>query len=94
MNERPRVIKQIEPVDMDELEKDLRFLYHNRTDTVDLFVDEAIPVFKYHLNELVARYQEQLLADLTSSLSGEIAGIIMRSRRETIKTPVEDPDDW
>lgn len=79
-----RVVKQVEPVDEDELEKDLRFIYHNRNDTVDQFLDEATSVMKYHLNEMMVRYQEGLLNDLTSSLRGEILDVIVRSRRPTV----------
>lgn len=88
-----RIVKrQIEALDEDELDKDLRFLYHNRSDTVDLFIEEAIPIIKYHINEVMVRYQDRLLADLTNSLKGEIAGILLRTRRETI---YEKPHvDW
>lgn len=79
-----KVLRSIQPLDEDELEKDLRFLFHNRSETVDQFVDEAIPVFKYHANQVMASYQESLLENLTNSLKGDIAGIILRTRRETV----------
>lgn len=84
MDDKRKVTKQIEPLDEDELEKDLRFLYHNRSDTADLFVEEAIPVIKYHVNQVMAAYQEKLLEELTQYLKGEIAGVILRTRRETV----------
>lgn len=87
MNSSRKSFKQIEPLNEDELDKDLRFLYHNRSDTADQFVDEAVPMIKYHVNEVVARYQERLLDELTEYMRGEIAGIILRVRRETILQP-------
>lgn len=84
MDNRRKIVKEIEPLDEDELTTDLKFLYHNRSDTVDLFIEEAIPVMKYHINQVMVAYQEKLMETLTNSLHGEIAGIILRTRRETI----------
>jgi len=92
MEKSKKVIKQIEALDEDELEVDLKFLYHNRTDTVDQFIDEAIPLIKYHVNEVMIRYQDRLLEDLTGYLKGEIAGVILRVRRETVISPVKGGD--
>jgi hypothetical protein len=101
MDDRRKVVREIEPLDEDELIADLKFLYHNRTDTVDLFIEEAIPLIKYHINEVMVKYQDRLMDDLTNSLKGEIAGVILRTRRETIynaklPTPpeVEESNEW
>lgn len=100
MDNQRRVIREIEPLDEDELTTDLKFLFHNRTETVDLFIEEAIPMIKYHINEVMVKYQDKLMADLTNSIKGEIAGVILRTRRETIYNapllkPAEDTrNDW
>lgn len=78
---------EIQPVDEEELDKDLRFLFHNRSDTVDQFVEEAIPVFKYHLNKIMDEYQDGLLDDLTENLRGEIVNVMIRTRRGRVIHP-------
>lgn len=93
MDDKRKVTSQIQPLDEDELEKDLRFVYQNRSDTVDQFIEEMIPIFKYHANEVMAAYQDKLLDGLTESLRGEIAGIILRMRRETVIKPKEGKKD-
>lgn len=87
-----QVIKQIEPLDEDELEKDLRFLFNTRSETTDQFIEEAIPVIKYHLNQAMSKYQESLLKDLTFHMKNEIISVIVRSKRETIVE--DDNDEW
>lgn len=90
MDRKKQEFRQIEPLDEDELDADLRFLYHNRTDTVDQFVEEAIPVIKYHVNEVIAKYQDKLLSELTNHIQGEIAGVILRVRREVVLRPEKE----
>lgn len=92
-----RVVREIEPLDEDELTTDLKFLFHNRTEHIDQFIEEAIPMIKYHINEVMVKYQDKLMNDLTNSLKGEIAGVILRTRKETIyNTPVlkATTNDW
>lgn len=84
MDNRKKIVKEIEPLDEGELTIDLKFLYHNRSDTVDLFIEEAIPVMKYHINKVMVEYQERLMETLTNSLRGEIAHIIVNTRRATV----------
>lgn len=91
MDGKRKVLKQIEPLDEEDLETDLRFLFHNCTETADQFVDEAIPVIKYHVNQVMASYQDKLLDALTDQIRGEIAGIVLRVRRETVV--VKDGED-
>ena len=93
MDRKRQEFREIEPLDEDELETDLRFLFHNRSETVDQFVEEAIPVIKYHVNQVMARYQDRLLPELTNYLAGEIAGVILRVRRETVIKKAPDEKD-
>lgn len=84
-----RVLREIEPLNESDLTTDLKFLYHNRADHVDLFVEEALPMIKYHINEVMVKYQEKLLANLTNYMKGEVAGVILRTRQETIYEDVK-----
>jgi hypothetical protein len=86
MDNKKIVVRQIEALDEDELATDLKFIYNNRADTADLFIDEIIPVMKYHIARVMENYQDRLMNSLTNSLQGEIAGIILRTRRDTIFT--------
>lgn len=79
-----QVIKQVQPIDEDELATDLKFLYHNRSDTVDQFIEEATAVMRYHLNQAVANYQYSLHEDLKRQISNEILQIIVRSEKPSI----------
>lgn len=91
------VIKSIQPLAEEELEKDLRFLFHNRSDTADQFIGEAIPIIKYYLNQAMSQYQEDLVNDLSLHLKNEVIGVIMRNKRETVvedHPPMEDDNDW
>lgn len=91
MDNRRKVIKQIQPLNEEELETDLKFLLMHHSDTAEHFVQEAIPVIKYHLNLAMADYQEKLLENLTWSLKGEIAGIILRTRRDSVYDEAKMP---
>jgi hypothetical protein len=92
MDDTRKVQRMIEPLDEADLETDLKFLYHNRTDTVDQFIDEAIPVIKYHVNQVMTTYQDRLLEELTDYMRGEIAGVILRVRRETVHPKKQEAD--
>lgn len=85
-----RVVKQIQPLDEDELEKDIRFAFNARSETEDQFVDEMIGVVKYHVNEAMSKYQQKLIDDLSFHMKNEIISVIVRNKRETV---VEDEDD-
>lgn len=87
MDDSRKSFTEIEPLNEDELDKDLRFLFHNRSETVDQFVEEAIPVIKYHVNQVIGQYQERLLDELSSYLRGEIAGVMLRVKREQVIHP-------
>lgn len=87
-----KVIQQIEPINEEELEKDLRFIWNNRSETEDQFLEELIPTIKYHLNEAMARYQVRLINDLGRQLKNEVIGIVVRNKRGTIVE--EDDNEW
>lgn len=84
------VLRQIQPLDEEELEKDIRFTFNNRSDTADQFVDEMIPIIKYHLNQAMSKYQDKLVEDLSFHMKNEIISVIVRNKRETV---VEDDDN-
>lgn len=86
-----KVVKSIEQLDEAELEKDIKFVLQNRSDTEELLLQELVSVVKYHTNEALSRYQFHLVEDLSRSLKNEILEIIVRSKRETI---VEDDNEW
>lgn len=69
------------PTPESELIADLKFLYYNRSDTVDLFLDEALSLFDSHVNERLAQYQERILNESTRYFQGELAGVLVRTRR-------------
>lgn len=88
-----KVIRQIEPLDEDELEKDLRFIWNNRSETEDQFLEEIVPTIKYHLNEAMARYQLSMIDDISRQLKNEVVGIVVRSKRATVVEESTD-DEW
>lgn len=85
-----KVIKPIHGIDLDELDKDLRFLYQNETETVDQFIEAATDLIVSYLNDGMEHYQEYLMEELPMYFKGEIAGVILRARRKTI---VENKND-
>ena len=85
-----KVTKQIQPLDEEELEKDLRFAFTNRSETEDQFIEEVMPTIKYHLNEAMSKYQAALVDDISRDLRAHVLSIVVRSKRETI---VEDDDE-
>lgn len=87
-----KVLKSIQPLDEAELEKDIRFALNARSETEDQFVEEMLGVVKYHINEVMSKYQESLLKDLTFHMKNEIISVIVRSKRETIVE--DDNDEW
>ena len=86
------VIKEISPTDVDALEADLKFLYNNRSDHVDQFVEEGIALFKSHLHDAMHNYQTQLLEDMSRHLRNEVLNVIVRSRREAVVEDIQD--EW
>lgn len=84
------VIKQVSPIDEESAEADLKFLYHNRSDTSDQFVEQGLALIKNHVNEAMLNYQMQLIEDLSTQMRGEIVNIIVRNKRQSI---VEESDD-
>jgi len=89
-----KVYKSIEPLDEEELEKDLRFALQTKWETDDHLVDALIPIVRYQHNEAMGRFQEKMLEDITQYFKGELAGVIMRSRRESGVVVSDDPSDW
>ena len=89
-----KVYKSIEPLDEEELEKDIRFALQTKWETDDHLVDELIPIIRYHQNEAMAKFQEKMLEDITQYFKGELAGVIMRSRRETGVVVSDVKHDW
>jgi len=69
------------PTPESELIADLKFLYYNRSDTVDQFLDEATALFDTHIAERISIYQERVLNESTRYFQGELAGVLMRTRR-------------
>lgn len=65
-----------------KLVTDLRFLYENRSDTVDQFLEEALALFEDHLNEKIADYQDRVLEESTQYFKGEIATVLLKTRRQ------------
>jgi hypothetical protein len=75
-------VKFIDGKSAEELIADLKFIYHNRSDTFDLFLDEILPLIDYHVNESLGLYQERVLNEATNYFQGEIAGVLLRTRRD------------
>lgn len=87
-----KVVKSIEPLDEEELEKDIKFALNSRSDTEELLISELMNVIKYHTNEALSRYQHHLVEDISRNLKNEVLSIVVRSKRSSI---VEDEgDDW
>lgn len=88
------VKKQIQPVDWDNLDDDLRFTFQNYRDDEEQFIREATEVVKTHLNDMMVAYQEQILKEITDGFRGEAINIIMRSRRDTVIEEEDEDDEW
>lgn len=86
-----KVVRSIEPLDEEELEKDIKFVLNSRSDTEELLISELVNVVKYHTNEALSRYQLHIVEDLSRNLKNEILEIIVRSKRSSI---VEDDNEW
>ena len=66
----------------DKLVNDLKFLYHNRSDTIDQFMEEALSLFDQHLNERLGDYQETTLEQATQYFKGEMATVLLKTRKQ------------
>lgn len=86
-----KVVRSIEPLDEEELEKDIKFALNSRADTEETLLAELVNVVKYHTNEALSRYQHHLVEDISRNLRNEILSIVVRSKRSAI---VEDDNDW
>lgn len=75
-------------LDEDALETDIKFLMHNRSETDEQFIDEAIALIKTHMRTALAQYQVQLIDDLSRHLRDEVVNVVVRSKFET------DTHDW
>lgn len=79
----------------DELITDLKFLFHNRSDTVDQFMEEALSLFDQHLNKRLADYQERTLKNATQYFQGEMATILLKTRQDYRKEAKKNATlDW
>ena len=95
MGNAKRVIRQIQPINEDELEIDLRFIYDHHANDADRFIDETISIIKYHVNLAMVDYQDAILGDLTHHLQHEVSSVILRTRRETsYEEPKAATSEW
>lgn len=90
-----KMVRSIANINMDELEQDLKFALHNRSDTDELLLETLMDVVTYHVNQAVATNQIEIVNELSLYFRNEAIGIVKRVRENRPKLEVTDNGlDW
>lgn len=90
-----KVVRSIANINMDELEQDLKFALHNRSDTDELLLETLMDVVTYHVNQAVATNQTEIVNELSLYFRNEAIGVVKRVRENRPKLEVTDNGlDW
>lgn len=90
-----KMLRSIANINMDELEQDLKFALHNRSDTDELLLETLMDVVTYHVNQAVATNQIEIVNELSLYFRNEAIGIVKRVRENRPKLEVTDNGlDW
>jgi hypothetical protein len=76
-------IKLVKPMDMlniEDLQRDLLFSIRNRGATEELLVEDLTAVVKAHLKEVCQKYEWALVEDITEELRNNVLGTVVRAK--------------
>jgi hypothetical protein len=79
-----KVLKQIQPLNEEELVADLKFLLNTHWDTNDQLIEQLVPLVKYHVTQVMSDYNQEIITNISRHLQSEVVGVVVRSKREAV----------